>query len=112
MLIAKLASFVKETLVDAARILTTKESLKGLYGVSLYRNAVYLMINSGVFAITGFFFWMAAARLYPTEAVGLASAAIVASGLLALLSTLGLDCGLIRFLPWSGEKARDRKLGA
>lgn len=106
-LIAKLISFAKETLVDTARILTSKEGLKRLYRVSLYRNAIYLMINSAALALTGFFFWMAAARLYPTEAVGLASAAIAAIGLLALLSTLGLNYGLIRFLPGSGERARD-----
>lgn len=106
-LIAKLASFAKETIADAARILTTKEGLKSLYGVSLYRNAIYLMLNSVVHALTGFFFWIAVARLYPTEAVGLAAAAIAATGLLALLSTLGLDYGLIRFLPGSGDKARD-----
>ncbi len=107
MLIARLTSFVKETVIDAARIFTTKEGLKGLYGVSLYRNAIYLMINSAALALAGFFFWMVAARLYPVEAVGLASAAIAAIGLLTLLSTLGLDYGLIRFLPGSGQKARD-----
>lgn len=100
-------SFIKETFTDAIKALTSKEGLKSLYGVSLYRNAIYLMINSAVLALAGFFFWMAATRLYPTEAVGLASAAIAAIGLLALLSTLGLDYGLIRFLPGSGEKARD-----
>jgi O-antigen/teichoic acid export membrane protein len=106
-LIARLTSFVKETVVDAARIFATKEGLKGLYGVSLYRNAIYLMINSAALALAGFFFWVVAARLYPVEAVGLVSAAIAAIGLLTLLSTLGLDYGLIRFLPGSGEKARD-----
>ena len=107
MLIARLISFVKEAVVDVARIFTTKGGLKGLYGVSLYRNAIYLMVNSVLLVLTGFFFWMAAARLYPVEAVGLTSAAIAAIGLLTLLSTLGLDYGLIRFLPGSGEKARD-----
>lgn len=56
---------------------------------------------------SGFFFWVIAARLYPVEGIGLASAAISAMGLLALLSTLGLDYGLIRFLPNASEKAKD-----
>lgn len=100
-------SFVKATFVDALRLLRSPgEGLRSLYGVSLYRNAVYLMLNSAVLAATGFFFWMVSARLYPAEAVGLSSAAISALGLLALLSTLGLDYGLIRFLPNSGEKAQ------
>jgi O-antigen/teichoic acid export membrane protein len=107
MSMAKFISFVKTTITDLAKILTSKEGLKSLYGVSLYRNAVYLMLNSGVFALTGFVFWIAAAKLYPAEAVGLSSAAISAIGLLAVLSTLGLDYGLIRFLPGSGEKAND-----
>ena len=97
--------FVKETLAEATKVLTSREGLKNLYGVSLYRNAVYLMLNSAILAITGFFFWVLAARLYPVEGVGFASAAISAMGLLALLSTLGLDFGLIRFLPNAGEKA-------
>ena len=99
-------SLFKSVFLDAFRLARyPREGLKSLYGVSLYRNAVYLMLSSAVGAATGFFFWMVAARLYPVEGVGLASAAISAVGLLALLSTLGLDYGLIRFLPNSGEKA-------
>jgi O-antigen/teichoic acid export membrane protein len=60
-----------------------------------------------MYALTGFFFWIVAARLYPPEVVGLASSAIAAIGLLSLLSTLGLDYGLLRFLPAAGDKARD-----
>lgn len=104
-LIANLVSFIKETIVGAVKAITSKEGLKSLYGVSLYRNAVYLMLNSAILAFIGFFFWMIAARLYPVEGVGLASAAISAVGLLAVLSTLGLDYGLIRFLPNSGDNA-------
>lgn len=104
-LIAKLISFVKDAPGSAAGVLTSKRGLNGLYGVSLYRNTLYLILNSGALAATGFFFWIVAARLYPVEAVGLASAAISAMGLLALISTLGLDYGLIRFMPGSSEKA-------
>jgi O-antigen/teichoic acid export membrane protein len=100
----KFTSFIKITITDMSKIMTSKEGLKSLYGVSLYRNAVYLMLNSSIFAITGFFFWIAAAKLYPAEAVGISSAAISAVGLLSMLSVLGLDYGLIRFLPGSGEK--------
>ena len=107
MLIAKLLSFIKETLTDAFRTLTSREGLKSLYGIPLYRNAVYLMLNSAILALTGFFFWAIAARLYPVEGVGLASAAISAMALLAALSTLGLTYGLIRFLPKAGKKSRD-----
>jgi O-antigen/teichoic acid export membrane protein len=98
-------SFIKETFTDAIRVLTSKEGLKNLYGVSLYRNAVYLMLSRGATAIIGFVFWIIAARFYSASDVGLASAIIAAAGLLSLLSTLGLDYGLVRFLPNSGERA-------
>ena len=101
----KLTCFIKETVFDAARILTTKEGIKSLYGVSLYRNAIYLMLDSAITAIAGLFFWVAAARLYATESIGLASAAISAITLLGTISSLGLGFALIRFLPGSGERS-------
>jgi O-antigen/teichoic acid export membrane protein len=107
-LIRKMFSLAKETFSDIFRL--TRSPVKGFkafYGVSLYRNAVYLILNNVVGQATGFFFWMAAARLYSTEAVGMASAAIAAMTLLATLSTMGLDFSLIRFLPGAGKQARD-----
>ena len=84
-----------------------KDRIRKLLRVSLYRNAGYLMLASGVNSLAGFVFWAVAARLYPAEGVGLAAAAISAIGLLALLSTLGMDYGLIRFLPGSGDKVKN-----
>jgi len=52
-------------------------------------------------AAFGFLFWTAAARLYQPQEVGFAAAVISAVGLLAMLSALGLDYALIRFLPQS-----------
>jgi O-antigen/teichoic acid export membrane protein len=97
MLIARLATFVKATLAGAFKAVTSKEGLKSLYLVSLYRNALYLMVYYLATGLTGFLFWAVTARLYPAEEVGLASSVISAMGLLALLSTLGLDYGIIRF---------------
>ena len=74
-------------------------------GNPLYRNSLYLISNSTILALTGFVFWTLAARLYPVDSVGLASAAISAMGVLSLLATLGLDYALLRFLPDSGEQA-------
>jgi O-antigen/teichoic acid export membrane protein len=64
-----------------------------------------MMIATGANAVLGFVFWIIVARFYPAEDVGLASAAIAATGLLALFSYLGLGAGLIRFLPGSGKDA-------
>jgi O-antigen/teichoic acid export membrane protein len=102
-----LFSFIKETLTDATKIATSKRRIQELFAISLYRNSIYLILNSGILALTGFFFWALATKLYPVEGVGLASAAISAMALLTLFSTLGLDYGLIRFLPSSGEKANE-----
>jgi O-antigen/teichoic acid export membrane protein len=107
-LIKKLFSLVKETFTEFYQIARSpKKGFSEFFSNSLYRNAVYLMLNNVVVQATGFFFWMAAARLYSTEAVGLTSAAITAMSLLATLSTLGMDYALIRFLPGAGDKTRD-----
>ena len=99
-------SFLKETFTDAIKALTSKEGLKSLYGMSLYRNAVYLMLSQVAVALSGFIFWILAARLYRPEDIGQASAAISATILLAYLATLGLGYGLVRFLSSPGEKSR------
>ncbi len=70
---------------------------------SLYTNSFYLMAASVVNAAFGFLFWTAAARLYHPREVGLAAAAISMGGLLAMLSTLGLDQAMVRFLPRSPD---------
>ena len=70
---------------------------------TLYRNALYLMINTVVTALLGFFFWMVVARFYSETEVGYGSAAISAINLLALLSIVGLNLSVIRFLPQVGE---------
>lgn len=97
----------KHAFTGAVDIMTSKERIQELLGIPFYRNSIYLMLNSIILAATGFLFWMIASRLYSAESVGLASAAISAVGLLALLSTFGLDYGIIRFLPKSGAKAND-----
>jgi O-antigen/teichoic acid export membrane protein len=107
-LIRKVISFTKEILHDAKGFVRSPvKSLKQFGGVSLYRNATYLMLNNVLLQATGFFFWMAAARLYSAEAVGISSALISAVLLLSTLSFMGLDYSLVRFLPTAGDKTRD-----
>ena len=98
---------MKKTFSSTLGLPTLKEGILSLFKLSLYRNAIFLMLNSAMYALTGFFFWIAAARLYPPDVVGLASSAIAAIGLLSLLSTLGLDYGLLRFLPTAGEQSKE-----
>ena len=65
----------------------------------LQRNSIVLMINSGTGMLFGMVFWVVGARLYSPPDIGLAAALVSASGLISLLSLLGFDLGLVRFLP-------------
>ncbi len=90
----------------ASTVISVKESSRVLRS-SLHTNSLYLMVNSGVNAGSGFIFWIVAARLYSTEDVGIGSALISAATLLAFISSLGLDYGLVRFLPSARERRQE-----
>lgn len=66
---------------------------------SLFASSLYLIAGNVVNAAFGFLFWAGAARLYDPREVGLAAAAFSAIGLLGMVSTLGLDYAMIRYLP-------------
>src|SRR4029079_19185891 len=53
---------------------------------------------------TGFFFWIIVARFYSTEDVGIATALFSLSSLIASLSLLGLNTGLLKYLPALDQK--------
>lgn len=85
--------------------ITSGEGLGNPVKALLYTNAVYLVADVAVVSIFGFAFWTIAARLYSPVQFGLASATMAAIILLARISQVGLDYGIIRFLPGAGEKA-------
>jgi len=101
--VRRLDSAMSKILSDIVGTLTSRDGLRQRLRIPLYRNAFYLMMNSAITAAVGLVFWILAARFYLAEDVGFASAIISAMMLLALLSTIGLDYGLIRFLPDSGK---------
>jgi O-antigen/teichoic acid export membrane protein len=70
----------------------------------LLRNALYLMLNSGLQAGFGFAFWIITARLFSAADVGQASSLLSATTVIAYLSLLGLNTTFGRYLP----TARDR----
>jgi len=55
-------------------------------------------------AVFGFFFWMINARLYSAEQVGIGTTLISIMILISSFSILGLENGLIRYLPTSERK--------
>ncbi|MFZ5633034.1 MAG: lipopolysaccharide biosynthesis protein [Bacillota bacterium] len=73
-------------------------------GDPFYSNAVFLVFNSLVNSLTGFIFWNVMAWTYTPLEVGIGSALVAASMLIALGANTGLGIGLIRFLPEEGEK--------
>ena len=69
----------------------------------LIQNAIALMISSGGSAIIGVGFWIVAAHLASTAAVGRTTAEIAAMLLLATLAQLSFGSIFERFLPVAGE---------
>lgn len=81
-----------------------RQKLVALRGDSMMRNALYLILSTGIQAIFGFAFWIATARFFSTDDVGRASSLISATMLIGFLGLLGLNTTFVRFLPI----ARDR----
>ncbi|MEE9341902.1 MAG: oligosaccharide flippase family protein, partial [Thermoplasmata archaeon] len=73
----------------------------------LYKNAIFLMANTVAASGLGFVFWIVVARYYEPFQAGLAVVTLQAIVFLAMLSKLGFDVGLIRFLPNAGKNSKD-----
>ncbi|MFD9002907.1 lipopolysaccharide biosynthesis protein [Streptomyces sp. NPDC059582] len=96
------------TVTEAPDRTARRLRLPGLGGSSgggnqLFRNAYALMLNTGISAVLGLGFWLAAARYYSESAVGQGSAAIAAMKLLAGLTAVTLTGALARFIPVAGR---------
>ncbi|WP_425519848.1 polysaccharide biosynthesis C-terminal domain-containing protein [Streptomyces yatensis] len=90
---------VEERTAAAERPSDGRSGERGL----LFRNAYALMLNTGISAVLGLGFWLAAARYYAEDAVGQGSAAIAAMKLLAGLTAVTLTGALARFIPVAGR---------
>jgi O-antigen/teichoic acid export membrane protein len=62
------------------------------------------MLNTVIMAGFGFIFWMINARLFTSVQLGIGSTLISVIGLIVAISLLGMNIGLIRFLPSSKRK--------
>jgi len=75
---------------------------------ALLADSAAFFVSTASSGALGFLFWVIAARLYPAESVGLASALISAMFLLGNISRLGLDYALVVALPReASQKRRD-----
>jgi O-antigen/teichoic acid export membrane protein len=95
-----------KVITEALDVITSREKLEQVTTTPLYSNAFYLMATTAVMALLGFFFWMIAARFYTEAEVGFGSAIISAISLLSLISLVGLNISLVRFLPHA-DKPQD-----
>ncbi|MGE0219505.1 lipopolysaccharide biosynthesis protein [Mycolicibacterium sp.] len=68
-------------------------------------NTFSLIFSNLLTGVLGLAFWGAAARLYPTEAVGVGAAVLSSGILLSTLSMLSIDTLYERFLPIAGFRA-------
>jgi len=66
---------------------------------SLFKNSFFISLSRIFDAGFGFFFWLFAANMYSIEDVGIASALIACLEIIILLSRLGFDNSIIRFMP-------------
>jgi O-antigen/teichoic acid export membrane protein len=66
---------------------------------SLVRNSVYLMAATAATSLLGYVFWVVAARLYPTAAIGEAGAGVSAMAFASLLGAVGGSAAIIAELP-------------
>jgi O-antigen/teichoic acid export membrane protein len=76
------------------------------YSDPLSRGGLALLINTGLTGVLGFAYWIIAARLFSTYAVGVAGALVAATTLFSGIGQLNLSGMLMRFLPKAAGKSR------
>lgn len=104
--IAKCTGIIFIGIIGMLPIPKTRAELQHHLRDPLYKSSYFIMLTSISNAGFGFLFWILAARLYPKEDVGVATALISSMALLVLLSRFGLDQSIIRFFP-----ERDKGVG-
>jgi O-antigen/teichoic acid export membrane protein len=72
----------------------------------IYRSSYALILTTGANALLGLMFWVAAARLYPADVVGLGAGGISALQLVASVGWVGLQFTLMRYVPVAGASRR------
>jgi O-antigen/teichoic acid export membrane protein len=72
----------------------------------LSRGGLALLVNTGLTGVLGFGYWIIAARIFSTYAVGVAGALVAATALFSGIGQLNLSGMLMRFVPRAGGKSR------
>jgi len=80
--------------------------LLGHLRTPLYRNSYALMVSTALGSALGLVYWMLAARFYPSDVVGLNSAAVSVMIFLSGVAQFNLMSAMIRFIPNAGGATR------
>ena len=77
----------------------------------LHVNSLLLLATAGLTALSGFVFWIEAARFYPAGEVGVATSLISALNVLSYVALLGFNVSFVKLLPHSPTRDADLTVG-
>jgi O-antigen/teichoic acid export membrane protein len=83
--------------------ITNNHSLGSIFRDSLYKNSVALILSRIFNIISGFIFWIVAARYYTISDVGIGTAFLSSLTLVATLSMLGYDKSIIKYISFENR---------
>ena len=79
---------------------------------SLYRNSAALIVNTGLSAILGFGYWLAAARVLSPSELGIGAVAVTGTMLAANFGWAGIQFVVLRYLPAAGRSSARLSAGS
>ncbi|MFN3692852.1 MAG: lipopolysaccharide biosynthesis protein [Candidatus Paceibacteria bacterium] len=89
-----------------ASFLPFTEQIKHKWNDSLYRNSIFLIMTMAAMAGFGFIFWLINAKLFSAQDIGIATAIIPTTTMIAIGSLFGLDSSIVRFLNSKEHKSQ------
>lgn len=89
-------------MIEKLKIMVNK-----IYKDSLLKNSVFMIVTHMVNAISGFFFWVIAARYYTPDDIGIIAAILSSIFLISTMSLIGFPTALIFYLPRFKDKANE-----
>jgi O-antigen/teichoic acid export membrane protein len=82
-----------------------EKTIRNFREQSLYLNSIYLIMSTSVLAVSGFAYWWLAARLSSSYDLGIAATLVSLMTYIGMVSQIGLNIGIIRFLPRSQNQS-------
>lgn len=77
--------------------------IKILMAKRSFKNSVFLVLNTGFMTLSGFIFWAVVARTNTPADVGISASILSSILLIGMLSMVGLNYTMVRFLPGSKD---------